>query len=130
MALSQRQTEHPDTDTVSSTRGLIRTPLADAQLADLHALLIEQRTFRIDQLAQLHVPGPHGPLSSTIPEIFAELAAGARAALRDVQDALWRIEDGSYGRCTACATPVGPERLEILPQSALCLPCQRGVDAG
>ena len=102
---------------------------SETQLAVLRQMLEEQRTFRIDQLAQLHVPGPHGPLSSTIPEIFAELAAGARAALQDVQAALWRIEEGCYGRCTVCALPVGLDRLEVLPQVGLCLPCQRAAAA-
>lgn len=103
--------------------------LTDAALDSLRAMLTEQRSFRLDQVAQLHVPGPHGPLASTIPEIFSELASGARAALRDVRGALWRMDDGTYGRCTACAEPVGLERLEILPQSALCLPCQRKADS-
>lgn len=101
---------------------------SDTQLDSLRAALLEQRSFRVDQLAQLHVPGTHGPLSSTIPEIFGELAAGARAALREVQAALWRIEAGTYGRCTSCDEPVGLARLEVLPQSALCLPCQRRAD--
>lgn len=120
MHVSHRRSDHRDQVVA----------LTDDQLESLRAMLTEQRSFRIDQLAQLHVPGPHGPLSSTIPEIFGELAAGARAALHDVQAALWRLEDGVYGRCTGCNGPVGLERLEILPQSALCLPCQREADAG
>jgi DnaK suppressor protein len=80
-------------------------------------------------LAQLHLPGPHGPLSSTDPEIFRSLVSGARAALRDVQAALWRIDEGDYGRCVRCAEPVGLERLEILPQTALCMTCQRAAAA-
>jgi len=95
------------------------------ELESIRSILVEQRKFRMDQLAQLHVPGPHRPLSSTIPEIFSELEAGARAALREVQAALWRIEDGTYGLCTSCGQPIGVERLEILPQAALCMPCQR-----
>jgi hypothetical protein len=100
-------------------------PLSDGQLAVLRSMLEEQRAFRVEQLAQLHLPGPHGPLSSTDPEVFRSLAAGARAALRDVQSALWRMDEGNYGLCTSCGDTIGVERLEILPQSRLCLPCQR-----
>jgi len=102
--------------------------LSPHHLAVLRSMLEEQLTFRLDQLAQLHLPGPHGPLSSTDPEIFRSLVAGARAALRDVQSALWRMEEGGYGLCVGCAAPIGIARLEILPQTALCMACQRATD--
>jgi DnaK suppressor protein len=104
--------------------------LSDDAMIDLHALLEEQRDFRLEQLAQLHRPDPHGPLSSSNPEIFRSLADGARAALTDVQSALWRMEDGRYGQCIACGQPMEIARLEILPQVARCMPCQRSYSAG
>ena len=100
-------------------------PLSPDQFAELRRMLEQQREFRLDQLTQLHLPGPHGPLSSTEPEIFRSLVAGARAALRDVQAALWRMDDGAYGRCVTCDRPVEVARLEILPQTAECMTCQR-----
>jgi DnaK suppressor protein len=53
------------------------------------------------------------------------LAAGARVALRDVRGALYRMDTGTYGRCTDCGTTVPLERLEVLPQVGLCLACSR-----
>jgi len=101
--------------------------LSEHHLTVLRSMLEEQRTFRLEQLAQLHLPGPGGPLSSTDPEIFRSLAAGARAALRDVQSALWRMDEGTYGACVRCRGPIGIERLEILPQTPLCMACQRAT---
>jgi hypothetical protein len=92
-------------------------------------MLEEQRAFRIDQLVQLHTPGQAGPLGSGDPEIVRSLMVGARAALQDVQTALWRIDEGTYGNCVDCGAAIPFERLEILPQSARCLPCQRPPDA-
>jgi DnaK suppressor protein len=112
---------HP---TLPTTRGAPGV-LSPDQLEVLRGMLEQQRAFRLDQLAQLHRPAAHGPLSTSDPEIFRSLVAGARAALRDVQAALWRLEDGTYGRCVACGEHVGVERLEILPQTARCLPCER-----
>ncbi|MBN9618848.1 MAG: TraR/DksA C4-type zinc finger protein, partial [Actinobacteria bacterium] len=80
---------------------------------------------RLDQLTQLHLPGPYGPLSSTDPEIYESLVSGAQAALHDVQNALARMDAGNYGLCTQCHAPIGVERLEILPQTGLCLRCLR-----
>jgi DnaK suppressor protein len=99
--------------------------LSDRQLTDLRAMLEEQRDFRIDQLRELHEPAPGGPLGSSDPEIFRSLVSGAREALRDVQAALWRMDEGHYGRCVACGGAVEVQRLEILPQTARCLACQR-----
>jgi len=103
--------------------------MSTQRLDQLRSMLLEQQNFRRDQLAQLHIPGPHGPLSSNVPEIFGELAAGARAALRDVRAALDRMDAGSYGRCVQCGGQIGLERLEILPQAALCMQCQRAEPA-
>lgn len=102
------------------------TPLSQEQLAVLRSMLVQQREFRVDQLTELHRPAPSGLLGSTEPEIFRSLVAGARAALHEVQSALWRMEDGRYGRCVTCDGPVELERLEILPQTAQCMACQRG----
>jgi DnaK suppressor protein len=111
--------------TVHVPHGVPPAPLSNDQLAVLRSMLDQQREFRLDQLTQLHLPGPHGPLSSTDPEIFRSLVAGARAALRDVQSALWRMDEGRYGRCVSCQEWIELERLEILPQTALCMTCQR-----
>ena len=97
------------------------------QLAVLRAMLEEQRAFRLDQLAELHLPAPHGLLGTDDPEIFRSLSTGARAALRDVEAALRRMDAGRYGLCVDCATPIAVERLEILPQTARCLACQQPV---
>lgn len=115
--------------TMPASRGT-PAPLPPDQLAALREMLEQQRAFRIDQLAQLHRPVASGPLSTTDPEIFRSLVAGARAALRDVQAALWRMEDGTYGRCVDCDGPVAAERLEVLPQAGRCLPCERHVREG
>jgi RNA polymerase-binding transcription factor DksA len=87
-------------------------------------MLEQQRDFRLEQLAQLHLPEPRSPLGAGEPEIVRELVTGAREALRDVHAALWRMDEGRYGRCVACDRAVEVARLEILPQAALCMACQ------
>jgi DnaK suppressor protein len=111
--------------TVRIPRGAPAAALSKDQLAVLRSMLEQQREFRVDQLTQLHLPTPSSPLSSPEPEIFRSLVAGARAALHDVQKALWRMEEGRYGRCVTCDDPIELARLEILPQTAQCMSCQR-----
>jgi RNA polymerase-binding transcription factor DksA len=43
------------------------------------------------------------------------------AELADVEHALQRLEEGTYGSCEACGRPIGDERLEALPAARFCL---------
>jgi DnaK suppressor protein len=43
------------------------------------------------------------------------------AELADVEHALRRLDDGTYGTCEACGKPIGDDRLEALPAARFCL---------
>ena len=43
--------------------------------------------------------------------------------LRDIDGALSRLEDGTYGVCVTCGKPIGEERLELLPATIVCADC-------
>ena len=47
-----------------------------------------------------------------------------RDQLAEVEHALKKFEDGSYGLCDNCGKPIDPARLEALPQASLCLDCK------
>lgn len=49
------------------------------------------------------------------------LALNARRILAQIDDALKRMEAGTYGLCERCAQPIEFERLEALPYATLCL---------
>ena len=51
------------------------------------------------------------------------LAEGARAELGQVDDALARLEAGTYGVCARCGKPIPAARLEVRPFAELCVPC-------
>jgi DnaK suppressor protein len=48
---------------------------------------------------------------------------GAREALEHIEDALSRVEAGTYGICLACDGPIPPEQLEMIPQARFCATC-------
>src|SRR5487761_1653456 len=52
----------------------------------------------------------------------------AVAQRAEVIAALARMDDGSYGRCVACAGPVPEARLAARPATARCVPCQTKRD--
>jgi RNA polymerase-binding transcription factor DksA len=41
--------------------------------------------------------------------------------LSNVERALRRLEDGSYGICEACGEPISDHRLEVMPGARFCL---------
>ena len=47
-----------------------------------------------------------------------------------IDEALKKIEEGTYGRCEECDRPINSERLEALPHARLCIECQRVFEAG
>jgi DnaK suppressor protein len=92
-------------------------------LSHLRAQLEQQRRFRLDQLAGLRDGDePHNEIAET-------LATAARAALRDVTEALRRMDDGSYGTCADCGRALALERLEVLPQVGRCAGCLESAQA-
>lgn len=48
--------------------------------------------------------------------------------IRDIDDALMRIADGSYGTCCDCQEPIAIERLEAYPTARRCIVCQEAHD--
>lgn len=48
-----------------------------------------------------------------------------KISLKEVQDALKKIDSGGYGVCENCGKAVGESRLEVLPSAKLCLECEK-----
>jgi DnaK suppressor protein len=46
--------------------------------------------------------------------------------LAEIEHALSKFEEGTYGLCDNCGQPIDPDRLEALPQANLCLSCKAG----
>jgi DnaK suppressor protein len=44
--------------------------------------------------------------------------------LEQVEEALGRIEEGTYGVCEVCGQPIHPDRLRALPYARLCIDCK------
>lgn len=51
------------------------------------------------------------------------LADTLRATLKDIEDALSRLSNGTFGICETCKTTIGDERLKEIPAARLCYDC-------
>ncbi|MFF0203823.1 TraR/DksA family transcriptional regulator [Streptomyces sp. NPDC005017] len=112
------------------------TPHLSAEdLAALRENLHEQLLFRQEQLRRFAAPvgsrAEDGPARRTAArtEVRVKLAASARMVLTDVEAALRRMDDGSYGSCRVCRDPIDRERLMIVPQIRRCAACQQVGEA-
>jgi RNA polymerase-binding transcription factor DksA len=50
--------------------------------------------------------------------------------LRSVDHAIEHVKGGGYGICELCGTEIPPERLEIVPETTLCVQCAAKVEQG
>jgi DnaK suppressor protein len=60
----------------------------------------------------------------------ADLAirCNAERLLREVEAALERIENDSYGACCRCSAPIDPARLRAIPYTPYCMECAEYLD--
>ena len=63
-------------------------------------------------------------------EIDYTLEEAAHEHLKEIEVALERIEQGTYGLCSSCGAKIAPERLEAVPWASLCIDCKRREERG
>lgn len=63
-------------------------------------------------------------------ELMFSLSDSERQRLLQIEDALRRMDEGSYGRCANCSGPINPRRLEAVPWTRFCIDCQELVERG
>ncbi|MBC7270395.1 MAG: TraR/DksA C4-type zinc finger protein [Streptomyces sp.] len=97
----------------------------DATRAEPHPHEARQRLehARRSRLAQLEALKETGQTADD--HLLSEQRSAMERALKEIDEAFTRIEDGTYGTCLGCAKPIPAERLEILPYTRFCVACQR-----
>jgi RNA polymerase-binding transcription factor len=82
-------------------------------------------------VARLDVPSDEGDLSQQHHEewIFLNRNTIDMKLLREISDALQRIEQGTYAVCLECEEPISIKRLEAVPWARYCVTCQEKIAA-
>jgi len=63
-------------------------------------------------------------------ELDETLGENAEHVIQAIEDALQRIDDGTYGRCLVCGEPISEERLGAVPYATLCVADKRQLERG
>ena len=58
-------------------------------------------------------------------EFSLGLASNEQKSLYELEDALKKIDEGTFGICEECASPIVKIRLKAVPQARLCVKCQK-----
>ena len=77
-------------------------------------------------VARREEPSDSGDMSEQSHEewLFLNRNAANAEQLRQINDALQRIKDGTYGVCADCEKPISPKRLQAVPWAKYCVQCQ------
>ncbi|MEX1178594.1 MAG: TraR/DksA C4-type zinc finger protein [Nitriliruptor sp.] len=118
--------------------------LTKKQQTTLEKALREERAELVEQVADLQAdagvdrwrgdgsgddPADRGTATSER-ETAATLSDHARRLCDEIDEALRRIDAGTYGACVRCGQNIGYDRLEAVPAAALCLECKRRDESG
>ena len=97
------------------------------------ALLAERRRV-LEELDDIEVETPgqmtYGSQAAAATHVFEQqrdlaLLDHNRQHLAEIDAALARLDEGTYGACSSCRREIAPERLEALPWTPLCIDCSR-----
>jgi DnaK suppressor protein len=102
--------------------------MSDVAGADLRVALEQERddlSRQLEELGSLNYDSNFADSSQVTAERGeAEvLATNLREALDEVEHALAKHADGTYGLCENCGKPIASARLEAMPTARLCIDC-------
>lgn len=56
-------------------------------------------------------------------EVVDAIGDETQQSIREITQALRRLEEGTYGQCDRCGEAIAPARLEALPEATQCINC-------
>jgi DnaK suppressor protein len=105
----------------------------------LKAMLEDRRREILDKLRSIRESGPTqtGEVRDAEEQSVADFAKDMEFALmqmkaetlKQLDEALHRLETGTYGTCEECEQPISAARLQAVPFAPRCLDCQERVEA-
>ena len=113
--------------------------MEQATIDELRRRLDDERQHILTQLADMGVDAQTGqPKSDQFEQGFADsgqataekalslsMAEGLLESMKEVEAAIGRIENGTYGKCESCGDAIPGERLDARPVARLCVACKR-----
>ena len=98
----------------------------ESLLGDIETLSTENQAQQDDYGVGNHMADDASEVMSR--DINLALRSNSQDLLSQVEAALTRIDNGTYGICARCGKEINPERLEALPYATYCITCQSEIE--
>lgn len=113
--------------------------LSRGELDEFESMLLERRRQLLGDFQALEDAEARGATEgSSVSTHLADLGSdraesdvslgrreSASGEIQEIDDALARIQDGSFGICESCDQVIAKERLAAIPYARLCVPCKK-----
>jgi DnaK suppressor protein len=100
-------------------------PLSSTARHELRRLLLEERRAQVERVSALVEDDGAGPAAEDGWEVAEMLVAQARRAVDEIDEALARMDAGTYGSCESCGMRLPVARLTVIPHARTCVACVR-----
>ena len=118
-------------------------PLTKEQIKQFRQLLITERVKCADEIKSIAQDASKSPREASGDlsaytvhmadmaadtyerELSMNIVSSEQEILYQIDDALKRLDDGSFGICQQCNQPIAMSRLKAVPYASLCIGCQR-----
>ncbi len=130
-------------EVADAPRPKVKSPYGKKDLAHFRQILLRKRAELVGDVSQMEteaLKGGSGSLSN-LPQHMAEqgsdtydqslaleIAATDRKLIKEIDDAIKRIDNGTYGVCELTGKPINPERLEELPWARYSIEAARELE--
>ncbi len=104
--------------------------LLDEKKATLSAEIAKTRSAEEETTEESTQDIADKAVSSYTREFLYSLTDGERSTLLQIDDALGRIDDGTYGLCLNCGRLMADKRLTAVAWASYCLDCQELAEKG
>jgi RNA polymerase-binding transcription factor len=103
-----------------------RVERAIANLRDDHPGAVDEEVEEVSGVSDNHLA--ETATATLNREIDFTLDENSSQVLLEIDAALKRIDDGTYGTCSTCSEEIAPERLDVYPWGSLCIDCARRAE--
>jgi len=116
-------------DSASSSKPNRYLKILEEKAEEVRKSMSAQKAAQL--VSRLDVPSDEGDLSQQHHEewIFLNRNTIDMKLLREISDALLRIDQGHYGICLECEEPISAKRLDAVPWARYCVSCQEKIAA-
>jgi len=113
--------------------------LTPEELAQFEEMLRDRRRLLMEDVQSLEAEDAQGAteltaFSTHLADLGSDRASSdislgrresASAEVQGIDEALERLQAGTFGICDSCEKPIAKARLEAIPYASLCLPCKQ-----